>query len=124
MGVPVFVSENFGHRKTLCTIVISRIFVENFLSHSARKLRGGKFLCFRNVLITKIFRIMGVSGFCLFSLSHSAGNFRGGILLCFKIILITNFFGVIGLSGFCLFFCLTVPKNFAGEPFCVSEVFS
>ena len=54
-----------------------------FLSHSAKKLRGGTLMYFRNVLVSKIFWVIGLSGFCLF-LSHSAEKIRGGTIQFFR----------------------------------------
>ena len=50
------VSENFGYRKNfLHEKGISRFSVENFLSHSTEKLRRRTLLCFRKILVSKIF---------------------------------------------------------------------
>ena len=70
--------------------VVSKIYVESFLSHSAdkfrRRTRNPSVLCFRKFLVAKIFmdKKGGVS-------KLSVGNFR-----------------------------LTVPKKFVGEPFTLS----
>ena len=50
------VSKNLGYRKILC---ISRFSVENFQSHSAKKLHGGTILCFRNFSVRKKLWIRG-----------------------------------------------------------------
>ena len=58
-------------------------------------------------------------------LSHSTGTYLRGTLWC-----VTNFGHrkILCLRGLCHdfrsnCFCLTVPKNFVGEPFCVSQNF-
>ena len=83
-------------------------------------------LCFRKFPVAKKFmdkRGGGVSRFAVESfLSHSAEKFRRGTLQC-----VTNF-GYRKISYFrelchdfvSKIFCLTVPKNFVGEPFSVS----
>ena len=68
-------------------------------------------------------------GLSLFSveifMSHSAENFREGILLFLRKFLISKTF-MDEKAGFHVFpsknFGLTVPKNFIGEPFCVSLI--
>ena len=40
-GHPFNVSESLGYRKNLYIIGVSQVSVENFLSHSAEKFRGG-----------------------------------------------------------------------------------
>ena len=70
--------------------VVSKVYVENFLSQSAEKIRRGtrntSVLCFRKFLVAKVF--MDKKG----GVSHiSVGNF-----------------------------CLTVPKKVLGEPFSLS----
>ena len=79
-------------------------------------------MCLRKVLVSKIFLIKrGIRILSVF-LSHTAQKLRGGTLLCFRNVPITKKFWIVGVSGFCLFFCLTVPKTFEDEPFCVSEI--
>ena len=68
---------------------LSRLSVENLLSHSAEKLRRGTLLCFRNIVVSKTNRYK-----------------RGGYHNVLSKLL-----------------SLTVPKNFIGEPFGVSEKF-
>ena len=57
---------------------VSSFSVGNCLSKIAGKYRGRKLLCFRNVLVSQIFWIIGVSQFCRTFLSHSTEKFRGG----------------------------------------------
>ena len=68
---------------------VSRLFVQNFLSHSTEKLRRGTLLCSRKTLVSKNVR------------DKTGGEYH-------------NFPSK--------FFCLTVPKNFVGEPFSVSMI--
>ena len=125
VGEPFFVSEFFGHRKTLCTIVISRFFVENFLSHSAAKFRGGTVQCFRKFWVSKNF--MHKKGLSLISVEFFVSQcsiLRGGTLSCFRTVLVSkNFLDSRGIRILSIFFRLTVPKNFLGELLCVSELF-
>ena len=53
-------------------------------------------------------------------LSHSAENFRWGALRCFRKFLVwKNYESEEGYHVFpSKIFCLTVPKNLVGEPFC------
>ena len=71
----------------------------------------------------------GVSRFSVKNLlSHGAEKIRRGTLLCFRKFLVSiNFMEKrwgrgrqLSPSKIC---CLTVPKNFVGENFCVSEKF-
>ena len=59
-------------------------------------------------------------------LSHSAEKFRRGTLRCFRKFLVPNNVRDErgdGLHDFLpILFCLTVPKNFVGEHFCVSLI--
>ena len=50
------VSENFVYRKILCIKRGSLNCVENFLSHSADKIRRRTLLCFERILVSKIFK--------------------------------------------------------------------
>ena len=75
---------------------VSRFSIGNFLSHSAEKLRGGTFLCFRKFLVSKNFMDKnggreGVSQFSIENLlSHSTEKFRRGTLLCFGKFLVSK----------------------------------
>ena len=66
---------------------------------------------------------MQKNSFKIFCLNNK--KFRCGTLRCLrKFWLSKNFMHKKGISLFSLeFFCLTVPKNFVGEPFCVSKNF-
>ena len=103
---------------------ISRFSIENLLSHSTEKLRRGTLLCFTKFLVSKKFKDKRGGGYhdflSNFFLSHSAEKFRRGTLQC-----VTNFGyrNILCFRELCHdflpnFFCLTVPKNFIGEPFC------
>ena len=94
-----------------------------FLSHVAENHRGRTLLCFRIVLASKTFWIIGVTEFCRIFLSHIAKNHRGRTRLCFRNVLASKVFWTIRVSQLCLiFFCLTSPKIIVGEPVCVSEI--
>ena len=103
---------------------------KKFSSHSAKKFRRGTRLCFRNFRVSK--NIMPKRGISLFSienlLSHSTEKLRRGTLLCFtKILVSKKFMDKTGGGGcitiFCqIFSCLTLPKDFVGEPFSVSII--
>ena len=90
---------------------------------SAKKIRWGTLRCFRKFRVSKNF--MHKKGISLFSveifLSHSAKKIRRGILLYFEKILVSKMFMHHDFPS--KMFSLTVPTNFAGEPFCVSENF-
>ena len=117
------VSQNFMHKKG-----ISLNSVENFLSHSAEKLRKENRLCFRKFRVSKNFMPKkGISRFSIENLlSHSTKKFRRGTLLCFtKSVVSKKFMEMRGREYhdfLSKFFCLTVPKNFVGEPFSVSQI--
>ena len=132
---------------------VSRFSVENFWSHSAEKLLAPAYFspnynCFdqllqtvknkRIVLILVFTKFISTTDFCTlcksvsrFSVekfsSHSAEKFRRGTLLYFRKFLVPK--NVRDKRGgryhdfLSKLFCLTVPKNFVGEPFCISENF-
>ena len=55
-GEPSNVSENFGYRKILCIRKgVHYFLLKLFLSHSAEKFRSGTLLCFKKILVSKIF---------------------------------------------------------------------
>ena len=112
---------------TLCKRV-SRYSLEKFSSHSFEKFRRGTLLCLRKFLLLKNVKDKrgGVSRFSVENfLSHSAKNFRRGTLQCF---INFGYRKILCLRGehhdflwkIC---CLTVPKSFVGELFCVSQNF-
>ena len=116
------VSQNFMHKKG-----ISLNSVEKFLSHSSKKFRWGTLWCFRKFRVSQNF--MHKKGISLNSvekfLSHSADKIRR-TLLCFERILVSKIFKQRRgeASRFCRnFFFSQDRKNFAREPFCVSENF-
>ena len=75
--------RNFGYRKMLgIREGVSRLSVENFLSHSAENFRRGTLQCFINFGYRKIL-CLWISRFSIENLlSHSAEKFRRGTLLC------------------------------------------
>ena len=78
------VFTNINSTTDLCTLCkrVSRFSVENFLSHSTKKLRRETLRCFRKFLISKKFRLQRVmSRFSVENfLSHSTETFRRGTL--------------------------------------------
>ena len=96
------------------------------------------YICFDNSFQRVFTNINSTTDFCTlcrrvsrFSvekfLSHSAEKFRRGTLLCFRKFLVPKNVRDKRGGGYHDFlsklFCLTVPKNFVEEPFCVSENF-
>ena len=110
---------------------ISRFSVENFLSHSAKTIRRGNFLCCvsESIWWRLSLWIRGsakyqdfIRKFYVF-ISHSAEKFRSGTLLsCVSETLLWRKVFWISSGEYQDFpsktFCLTVAKNFVGEPFC------
>ena len=101
---------------------VSRLSVENFLSHNTEKFRWRTLRCFRKFPVSQNF--MHKKGTLLNSiekfLSHSADKTRRRTLLCFERILVSKIFkqrrGEV--SRFCRkFFYLTVPKYFVWESY-------
>ena len=117
------VSQNVMHKKG-----ISLSTVEKFLSHSADKFRRRTLLCFERILASEIFkqRRGEASRFCQnFFYLTGPKKLCQGTILCFRKILIGKNILWIREGGYHDFpsesFCLTVPKNFIGEHFGVSE---
>ena len=82
---PFCFPEVFWYRKNLWIRgAISRFSVENLLSHSTKKLRGGTLLCSRKILVSKNVRDKRGGRISQFPveifLSHSAEKFRRGTL--------------------------------------------
>ena len=73
---------------------VSRFFFENFSSQSTEKYRRGTFLVFTNILVSKTFLIKKGGG--------GGREYHDYLSKVFR---------------------LTIPKNFVGEPFCVSQSF-
>ena len=73
---------------------VSRLFVQNFLSHSTKKFRLGTLRCIRKFRVAKNFtHKKGISVNSVEkSLSHSADKVRRRILLCFERILLSKSF--------------------------------
>ena len=73
---------------------VSRLFVQNFLSHSTEKFRWGTVRCFRKFRLSQNF--MHKKGISLNSveksLSHSADKIRRRTLLCFERIQVSKIF--------------------------------
>ena len=126
----VYCCIDFGYRKSLWIIGeggVSRFSVEIFLSHSAEKFRRGTLRCFRKFLVSKNFMLQRVmSRYSVENfLSYSTETLRRGTLrYCFSEKF--RWRKSLCLSGggrreyhdfLSKIFCLTVPKNFAGEPF-------
>ena len=76
-GTLLFFRTFLIRKKFLNKKGVSRFSVGNCLSKIAGKHRGRTFLCFRNVLVSQIFWIIGVSQFCRTFLSQIAKNHRG-----------------------------------------------
>ena len=130
VGEHLGASENFGYQKILCIrergYHVSR--VESFLSHSTEKFSWGTLRCFRkfrvsqNFMHKKVISLDSVEKF----LSHSADKIRRRTLLCFERILVSKIFKKRRGEAsrfFRIFFISQDRKNFAREPFCVSENF-
>ena len=123
------VSKNFGYRKILCIREGGITFLRRkLLSHSTKKIRWGTLRCFIKSRVLQNF--MHKKGISLNSvekfLSHSADKIRRKILLCFERILVSKIFKqrrgkLLGFDE--IFFISQDRKNFAREPFCVSENF-
>ena len=104
-------------------------FCGKFFVSQYQKFRMGTFLCFRNFLLSEIFPDK-IGGVCLTILrqkflSRIPGKKRTGIFECFTDFGYRKTFciGRVSHDFFSIFFCLTPPKNLAGEPFCVSKIF-
>ena len=118
---------NFGFRKILGFRELCHDFVSKTLSHSAEKPRRGTHQCVINFGFRKILGFRELChDFVSKILSHSAEKFRREtFLICAS----ENFWsrktirirGGGEISRFSVkTFCLTVPKNFVGEPISVS----
>ena len=102
--------------------------VEKFLSHSAEKFRRGPQLCFRKFWVSKNFmHKRGISRFSVENLlTHSTEKLCRETPPCLtKILVSKKLWRLTGGGGefhnfLSKIFCLTVPKNFVGEPFSVS----
>ena len=108
--------------------ILSRLFVQNFLSHSTKKNRWKTLQYIKRFRVAKNF--MPKKGISLNSvensLSHSADKIRRRTLLCFERILVSKIFKQRRgePSRFCRNFVIPPDrKNFARAPFCVSENF-
>ena len=107
---------------------VSRFSVEKFSSHSAEKFRRGTRLCFRKIRVPKNFMPKrGKSRLSIKNLlSHGTEKLRRRTLLCFTNFLVSKKFmdkrGRVSRFSVKNFFCLTVSKNFVGEPFSLSLI--
>ena len=95
---------------------VSRLFVQNFVAHSTKKIRWGTLWCIRKFRALQNY--MHKKGISLNSvekrLSHSADKIRRSTLLCFERILVSKSFKQRRgeASRFCRnFFYLTGPKK-------------
>ena len=129
VGGPFCVPENFGYRKISwigeqgC---VSRVFVKVFVSQSRKKSDGNPSLFKKKLAFEKTYGQWGISLFSIDNFSsHSTEKFRRGTHLCFRELRVSKFFFCIREEGyitiFCQNLCLTVPKNFVGQTFCVSK---
>ena len=118
------VSENLS-KKFLAWEGDITILCRKFLSNSTEKLRSRPLLCFKKILVSKIFmhRKEGEGGimvlpkiFCL----TGPKNFLRGPFCFTKFLVSKNLWIRRGEYHDFLskIFCLTVPKNFVEEPFC------
>ena len=115
------VSQNFVHNKG-----VSLNSVENLLSHTADKIRRRTLLCFERSLESKIFKQKRgkIQGFVesFFYLTGQKKLRQGTILRFTNFLVVENFLWMRGGSYHDFpskRFCLTVPKYFNGEQFCV-----
>ena len=96
-------------------------FSKFFLCPSAEKFRRGTLQCVTSFGYRKTLRFRELCHYLVskFFFSHIAKKLRQGTRLCFRNFRVSkNFMPERGKSWFSIeFFCLTVPKNFVGEPF-------
>ena len=100
--------------------------VNDFFSHSTEKFRRGTPLCFKKNRVSE--NPIHNNGISMISiekiLSHSAEKIRRGPFPCFRKLRVSEIFMDKRRGGLSQFFskvCLTVPKKFVGQHFCVSE---
>ena len=105
---------------------ISQFSVEIFMSHSAENFSEGILLFLREFLVWKSFmdKKGGITFFRRKFLVSQCRKISCASLQCFrKLGVSTNFMHNRGYHNFLSkIFCLTVPKNFAKEPFSVSLI--
>ena len=106
---------------------MSRFSVENFLSHSTEKNFAGGAFCAVFWKVSRSEKDYGGEGgsikiFRRKFLSHRDEKLCRGILLCFRSFLVSKNVEDKRGGGYhnlpSKLFCLTVPKNFLGEPLC------
>ena len=110
---------------------VSHFSVENFLSHSIEKSRWGTLRCIGRFRLSKNFVHQRWKGYHISPsetfLSHSSEKFRWGTLRCIRRIRVSKNSmherGRVYHISQSKTFCHTVPKNFLGEHFGVSEIF-
>ena len=130
IGESFCVSEKFWHRKIVSNKRGYHVFLSKFFGLKVPKNYVREPFCaslkvrYRKVSYLK----RGLSRYSVERfLSHSAEKFRRGTLLWFRKILVSKNVGDKRVGGYHNFpsklFCLTVPKHFVEEPFCVSESF-
>ena len=117
-----------GSEKRFCIRKGYHDFPSNFLSHSIEKLLRRTLLCFTKNLVSKVsMDRRGHHGFVEhFCTSQCQKNSLGNTSVFQKVFWYRKNFmdrRGWGITIFCQFFSLTLPKNFVGEPFCVSGEF-
>ena len=118
------VSENFWHRNILCIRRGYHEFLSRFLSHTTEKFRERTLLCFRKFLVSKNLCVRGRCHDFLsrFFVSHYRKISWKNPSVLQKISGIEKCMHKRTMSRFSFeFFCLSAPKHFVKEPFCVSE---
>ena len=105
------------------------IFSQKLLSHSSEEFRRGTPLCSKKIVVSKYFRDKSEGRVSRLFLkivgSRNTESFRRGTILCFRNSRVSNIL--------CLraenndfpkkLFCVLVPKNIVGQPFCVFTKF-
>ena len=107
--------------------IFCKSFRSNFFSHSTEKLRRGTLLCFRKILLSKIFmhRGGGITVLSNFFLCLAVPKNFVGEHFCVSEKFWYRKFSCIGGGIMILseIFRLTAAKNFVRGPFCASEIF-
>ena len=104
---------------------VSQLSAEKMLSHNTERFRRGTLLSFKKFLVSKNFMDKRYHDYVRNFLSQSAKKINKGTLQCSRKFRVSKNFmdkkggGSITISS--KMFCLTVPKNFVGEPSSVSE---
>ena len=122
----ILVTKNLTDKRRRRCITV---FCQSFCLTVPKILEGEPFCGPEKIRVSKNFtHKKWISFICAIKfLSHRVQKFRRGTRLCFRKIRVWEIFmdkrrgGCI--TNFCQCFCLTVPKKFVGQPFCVSENF-